>query len=238
MFCNVWVPSFKCVTCCKANGSEFKLFEQRVYLTYTVRNHTSTYNWPWPLVQCTTQCQMPNSVVEPGTVQNRGPFGITLKLEIPANPFVMPHPIANATHLQYHPTTLISSRGAVIGGDVPRICEIRLTSVERQRFIRVALKYTLARSAYLYALVGGKVMRAPSFALSSVYMRRGASQTDFAKPYQKDTWTVAGVVIASSSDGPDIHCVPHQGGGGCSGGVKNYNNDNAFGYMCGPDGHI
>ncbi|KAG2031839.1 hypothetical protein BDR03DRAFT_971553 [Suillus americanus] len=44
---------------------------------------------------------------------------------------------------------------------------------------------------------------------------------------------MAGVVIAS---GPDIPCVPNKGG--CSAGVKGYNNGNAFGYMCGPDGHV
>ncbi|KAG1834336.1 hypothetical protein DFJ58DRAFT_218117 [Suillus subalutaceus] len=46
---------------------------------------------------------------------------------------------------------------------------------------------------------------------------------------------MAGIVIASG-DGPDIPCSPYTGG--CSGGVKNYNNGNAFGYICGPDGHI
>ncbi|KAG1843177.1 hypothetical protein F4604DRAFT_1824782 [Suillus subluteus] len=47
---------------------------------------------------------------------------------------------------------------------------------------------------------------------------------------------MAGVVIASSDELPNFACVPNQGG--CSAGIGNYNNGNAFGYICGPDGNI
>lgn len=78
---------------------------------------------------------MPDSLVEPATVQNRGPKSrITLKLDTPANPLGIPLPNASATHvlcpviplqknigefkLKQHPTTLVtgSGCGADIGG--------------------------------------------------------------------------------------------------------------------------
>ncbi|KAG1838008.1 hypothetical protein F4604DRAFT_549069 [Suillus subluteus] len=46
---------------------------------------------------------------------------------------------------------------------------------------------------------------------------------------------MAGVVIASGDDFPNIQCTAATVG--CSKGVKNYNNGNPFGYLCGPDGH-
>ncbi|KAG1824922.1 uncharacterized protein BJ212DRAFT_555212 [Suillus subaureus] len=46
----------------------------------------------------------------------------------------------------------------------------------------------------------------------------------------------AGMAVVSNGDGPDIPCSPYTGG--CSGGIKSYNNGNAFGYVCGPNGHV
>ncbi|KIK36488.1 hypothetical protein CY34DRAFT_510960 [Suillus luteus UH-Slu-Lm8-n1] len=56
----------------------------------------TTYLLHVSAVQCTTYCQMPDSVVEPGTVQNHNPTsGITL--ETPAHRFGLPYSIASAT---------------------------------------------------------------------------------------------------------------------------------------------
>ncbi|KAG2031837.1 hypothetical protein BDR03DRAFT_971551 [Suillus americanus] len=50
------------------------------------------------------------------------------------------------------------------------------------------------------------------------------------------TAAMAGVVIASAAGLPYIPCSPDQGG--CSMGIGDYNNGNAFGYLCGANGVI
>ncbi|KAG2090128.1 uncharacterized protein F5147DRAFT_725126 [Suillus discolor] len=49
-------------------------------------------------------------------------------------------------------------------------------------------------------------------------------------------FTTAMVSVVIASAGPDLSCEPYQGG--CSKGVKSFNNDNDFGYLCGANGHI